>query len=83
MGYLGFLGIWVLVTIALLKGNLMIAAAVSAFFCALLLWFYVKRQSRMRFGAANLKVITRTSRSLLAGDGYARSHAVASRSLRV
>lgn len=56
VAYLGFLVLWVLVTIAALLSGLVVFGAVSGVICALLLAFFLKRQSRIRFGAATLKV---------------------------
>lgn len=56
VAYVGVLGMWVLITIVMFRGGLIAAAVVSGILCAILLQFFLKRQSRMRFGAANLKV---------------------------
>lgn len=56
VGYVGFLGLWIFVTFAVFKHGLTMTGVVSAILCALLLRFFLKRQSRIRFGAANLKV---------------------------
>eukprot|EP00752_Nemacystus_decipiens_P011598 g10300.t1 len=63
VGYVGFLGLWVLLTIAVLKTSLA-AGALSAILCALLLRFFLKRQARIRFGAANLKVAAMAVKSM-------------------
>eukprot|EP00903_Cladosiphon_okamuranus_P005874 g5810.t1 len=61
---MGFIGFWVLITIGLLQRGLIPVAIISGVLCALFLRFFLKRQSRIRFGAANLKVAAMAVRAM-------------------
>ncbi|CAM9400191.1 unnamed protein product [Ectocarpus fasciculatus] len=62
--YVGFAGVWgVAAAVALSNGNTVVAV-VCALVCAMVAGVFWKKQSRLRFGAANLKVAAVAVRSM-------------------
>lgn len=56
MAYLSFIATLAVTAAVALHLGLSLTAAASGAACAVFLLYFVKRQSRIRFGAANLKV---------------------------
>ncbi|CBJ28581.1 conserved unknown protein [Ectocarpus siliculosus] len=62
--YVGFAGVWGVAAAAALWNGITVIAVVCALVCAIVAWVFWKNQSRLRFGAANLKVAALAVRSM-------------------
>ncbi|CAN0331947.1 unnamed protein product [Ectocarpus sp. 6 AP-2014] len=62
--YVGFAGVWGVAAAAALWNGHTVIAVVCALVCAIVAWVFWKNQSRLRFGAANLKVAALAVRSM-------------------